>query len=381
MRSIGQRERDAPAPRLTMHIAQIAPLEEAVPPRLYGGTERIVCYLTEALIDLGHEVTLFASGDSATRASLVPIVPQAFRLSRRPTDRAAAGAVLLQKVAQAAASFDVIHCHVDWLHLPVFDRLATPFLTTLHGRLDFPIIREVVTLFPDTPLVSISDDQRRPIPHANWLATIHHGLPADLFRPAGEPEGYLAFLGRMSPEKGPDVAIRLARAAHRPLRIAAKVPHGGQSYFQKRISPLLDGGDVQFLGEIAGKKKAEFLGKAAALLFPINWPEPFGLVLIEAMACGTPCVAFRAGAVSEIIEDGVTGFVVDTEEEALAALGRIHEIDRAGVRRRFEQRFTATRMAQDYVRAYERLARPREWRPSMKEQERVSSEPLARREL
>lgn len=381
MRSIKHREKDALAQHLSMRIAQIAPLAEAVPPRLYGGTERIVCYLTEALIDLGHEVTLFASGDSATRASLVPIVPQAFRLSRRATDRAAACTVLLQKVAQAAASFDVIHCHVDWLHLPAFDRLATPFLTTLHGRLDFPIIRDVVTLFPDTPFVSISDDQRRPIPHANWLATIHHGLPAELFRPAGEPEGYLAFLGRMSPEKGPDVAIRLAREANRPLRIAAKVPRSGQSYFQRRILPLLDGGDVQFLGEIAGMKKAEFLGKAAALLFPINWPEPFGLVLIEAMACGTPCVAFRAGAVSEIIEDGVTGFVVDTEEEALSALGRIHEIDRAGVRRRFEQRFTATRMAQDYVRAYERLAIPREWRPSVKERERVSSEPLAGREL
>jgi glycosyltransferase involved in cell wall biosynthesis len=341
---------------MIMRIAQIAPLAEAVPPKLYGGTERIVCFLTEALIDLGHEVTLFASGDSKTRASLVPIVPQAFRLSRKAIDYAAACAVLLQKAADSAASFDIIHCHLDWLHLPVFDRLATPVLTTLHGRLDFPIIREIVTLFPDAPFVSISGDQRRPIPDVNWLATIHHGLPANLFRPVAEPEGYLAFLGRISPEKGPDVAIRLARASNRALRIAAKVPRSGQKYFQQQIAPLLEGGDVQFLGEIGGQRKAEFLGKASALLFPINWPEPFGLVLIEAMACGTPCIAFRSGAVSEIIEDGVTGFVVDTEEEALGAIGRIHQIDRAGVRRRFEQRFTAKRMAQDYVRAYEKLA-------------------------
>lgn len=354
---------------LIMRIAQVAPLAEAVPPKLYGGTERIVCFLSEALIDLGHEVTLFASGDSATRASLVPIVPHAFRLSRRPVDHAAACTVLLQKVADVAASFDVIHCHLDWLHLPVFDRLTTPFLTTLHGRLDFPIIREIVTLFPDAPFVSISDDQRRPIPNANWVATIQHGLPADIVRPVFEPEGYLAFLGRISPEKGPEVAIRLARASGRPLRIAAKVPSSGQSYFRERIAPLLEGGDIQFLGEIGGARKAEFLGKASALLFPINWPEPFGLVLIEAMACGTPCIAFRAGAVPEIIEEGVTGFVVDTEEEALRAIGRIHEIDRVGVRRRFEQRFTATLMAQNYARVYETLVGHRAWRPLVKDQE------------
>ena len=338
-----------------MRIAQVAPLSEAVPPKLYGGTERIVSYLTEALVGLGHDVTLFASGDSVTRAKLTAIIPHALRLSHSRVDAAAAHAVLLQTVAQSAARFDIIHCHTDWLHLAVLHERETPFLTTLHGRLDAANLRGLAALFPQAPFVSISDSQRRPLSGLNWVGTVAHGLPEDklAFNPA--PEGYLAFLGRISPEKGADVAIRIARKANLSLRLAAKVPRGEQKYFKRDVQPFVDGEQIRFIGEINDQQKSAFLGNAAALLFPIDWPEPFGLVLIEAMACGTPVVAFGRGAVPEIVENGVSGFVVETADQAVDAIGRIGEIDRAAIRRRFDERFTASRMAAEYVKLYASL--------------------------
>ena len=342
----------------SIRIAQVAPLAEAVPPKLYGGTERIVSYLTEALVHLGHEVTLFASGDSVTRAALVPVTPAALRLARPRLSHGAAHAALLQEVVEAAATFDVIHCHLDWLHLPLFERLGVSFLTTLHGRLDEPGLAMATDRFPEAFFVSISDDQRRPLAAANWIGTVHHGLPPDMLRPRHDQEGYLAFLGRIAPEKGPDVAIRLARAAGMDLCIAAKIPNSEQKYHRERVAPLVDGERIRIVGEINDDRKGDFLGRAAALLFPIDWPEPFGLVMIEAMACGTPVIAFRRGSVAEVVEDGVTGFVVDGEHEALHAIGRLGEIDRARVRQRFEQRFTARRMAEDYLRLYRELIAP-----------------------
>lgn len=338
-----------------MRIAQIAPLEEAVPPERYGGTERIVAYLTDALVDLGHEVTLFASGESRTRGELVPVIRRALRLARPRPNPPAACAMLLERVAAMSDRFDLIHAHVDWLHLPVLRRLGVPFITTFHGRLDLPGLAEAVEAFPDAGFVSISDHQRRPLPRARWLGTVPHGLPLDLLQPTRQQNGYLAFLGRMSAEKGPDVAIRLARRSGLLLRLAAKVPRREQRYFKSQIDPYIDDARIQFVGEIGEERKAKFLGDAKALLFPIDWPEPFGLVLIEAMACGTPVVAFRRGAVPEIVEDGVTGFVVDDEEQAFAALGRLDALDRARIREIFEQRFTARRMADDYVAVYARV--------------------------
>ena len=338
-----------------MRIAQVAPLAESVPPKLYGGTERVVSWLTEELVASGHDVTLFASGDSATSAALVPVWPRATRLSRPPPDPHLVYAALLERLAAMAARFDVIHCHIGWLHLPLLRRLGGPFLTTLHGRLDLPHLATTLESFGDAPFVSISDNQRVPAPGLHWLGTVYHGLPPALLKPSLAANGSLAFLGRMTPDKGPEVAIRLARAAGRRLRIAAKIPRGENRYFKTRIEPLLEGRNVEFLGEVDEAGKQEFLGQAAALLFPIDWPEPFGLVMIEAMACGTPVIALRRGSVPEIIEDGVTGFVVDSEEEALAAIGRVDQLDRRGVRAAFERRFTAGRMAADYVALYERL--------------------------
>ncbi|MBV8753467.1 MAG: glycosyltransferase family 4 protein [Hyphomicrobiales bacterium] len=338
-----------------MRIAQLAPLAESIPPKLYGGTERVVSWLTEELVALGHEVTLFASADSATAARLVPVWPSATRLSRPRPDPLAPIANLLARVAAEADRFDVIHCHVDWVHLPLLQRLAVPFVTTTHGRLDLPYLKHVACTFPDAPFVSISNNQREPLPELNWIATVYHGQPPETCSPSNDRGSYLAFLGRIAPEKGPDAAIKLAAAAGLPLRIAAKVPREGSEYFNKRIKPLMEGNRVEFVGEVGDKDKAEFLRNAAALVFPIDWPEPFGLVMMEAMACGTPTVAYRRGSVPEIIEDGVSGFVVDDESQAVAAIARARELDRREVRAAFERRFTARRMAEEYVRVYRQL--------------------------
>ncbi len=341
-----------------MRIAQIAPLAESVPPKLYGGTERVVAWLVDELVALGHDVTLFASGDSGTRGKLQAVWPRALRLGRPRSDPMAATALLLEAIGRQAGDFDVIHAHIDWLHLPLLTRLGVPFLTTLHGRLDLPGLRDVVGRFPDAPFVSISNDQRGPLPQARWCGTVYHGMPADLLQPKEETGAYLAFLGRLTAEKGPEDAIRIARKAGMPLRIAAKVPRGERGYFKERLEPQVDGKHVQLSGEVNDQTKEKFLAGAAALLFPIDWPEPFGLVMIEAMACGTPVIAFRAGSVPEVIEDGVTGFVVDGEDEAVQAIQRLGEIDRRAVRARFEERFTAGRMARDYVGLYQALGKP-----------------------
>jgi glycosyltransferase involved in cell wall biosynthesis len=340
-----------------MRIAQIAPLAEAVPPKSYGGTERVVSWLTEELVQLGHDVTLFASGDSVTRASLVSVWPRATRLSRPPPDPAAPYAALLEAVADVAPDFDVIHSHIDWLHLPVLRRLRVPFLTTLHGRLDLPHLGLMGERFPGAPFVSISNSQRGPLHNINWLATVHHGLPSDYLQLDNQPKEYLAFLGRISPEKGPETAIRVAQAAGLPLRIAAKIPRAESRYFNETIKPLLDGNRVEFVGEVDDRKKQTFLGGAIALLFPIDWPEPFGLVMIEAMACGTPVIAWPRGSVPEVIDDGETGFIVDSEAEAVTAIDRLHDIDRQRVRDRFDRRFTVRRMAEEYLACYRKLVR------------------------
>jgi glycosyltransferase involved in cell wall biosynthesis len=271
-----------------MRIAQLAPLAESVPPKLYGGTERVVAWLVDELVELGHHVTLFASGDSRTRGELHAVWPRALRLGRKGTDPNAACALLLEAVARRAKDFDVIHAHIEWLPLPLLSRMGVPFLTTMHGRLDLPGLGDVVREYPRAPFVSISDDQRRPLPDANWIATIQHGLPLDVFRTSCEQGSYLAFLGRLTAEKGPEDAIRIARAAQQPLRIAAKIPRGETVYFKKHLEPLIDGKNIHLVGEVDDAKKQPFLAEAAALLFPIDWPEPFGLVMIEAMACGTP---------------------------------------------------------------------------------------------
>jgi glycosyltransferase involved in cell wall biosynthesis len=342
-----------------MRIAQIAPLAESVPPKLYGGTERVVSWLTEELLVLGHEVTLFASGDSVTRAALVPIIPRALRLTRPRPEPFPAYALLLDALAQAASDFDVVHCHTDWLHLPLLDAIEVPHLTTIHNRLDTPDLPPVIKRFAAVPLISISDHHRIPLPSANWLGTVYHGMPVDMLQPRYEPGEYLAFLGRLTKEKGPEVAIALSRASGVPLRMAAKIPRLETRYYKERLQPIIDGQHVQLMGELDDAAKGEFLRRASALLFPIDWPEPFGLVMIEAMACGTPVIAFRRGSVPEVIDDGVTGFIVDNEEQAIAAIHRVRDLDRRKVRATFEQRFTARRMAEDYIRLYQRILRRR----------------------
>ena len=338
-----------------MRIAQIAPLAEAVPPKLYGGTERVVFWLTEQLVEMGHEVTLFASGDSVTSARLVPCSPKALRLDRDRPDPLLVYAAMLSRVADKFSEFDVVHGHTDWIHIPLLDCLRVPFVTTLHGRLDLPVLQTLYrACFAGAPFVSISNAQRIPLAQADWAGTVYHGLPEDLLTPNFNPKGYLAFLGRITPEKGPETAIRLARAAGMPLKIAAKIGRADRTYFKSRVEPLIDGKQVEFVGEIGERQKSEFLGNAAALLFPICWPEPFGLVMIEAMACGTPVIAFPCGSVPEIVEDGVTGFVVEPDA-GLSAIQRIGTLDRRAVRGRFEQRFTAARMAEDYVSIYVKL--------------------------
>ena len=338
-----------------MRIAQVAPLAESVPPKLYGGTERVVNWLIDELVELGHDVTLFASGDSATRAKLVPVWPRALRLGRPRSDPIAAQAALLEAVARQAGEFDVIHAHIDWLHLPLLSRLGVPFLTTLHGRLDLPGLADVVRRFPHAPFVSISEHQRVPLREANWIGTIYHGLPISSLRPSFEPGAYLAFLGRLTPDKGPEVAIRIARAAEMPLRIAAKLPRADTGYFKDKLEPQIDGEHIQLIGEVNDAAKEKFLAGVAALLFPIDWPEPFGLVMIEALACGTPVIAFRSGSVPEVIDEGITGFIVEGEDQAVQAIRRIGALDRRKLRAVFEHRFTAKRMAQEYVRQYEAL--------------------------
>jgi glycosyltransferase involved in cell wall biosynthesis len=338
-----------------MKIAQVAPLTEAVPPKLYGGTERVVAYLTDALVELGHEVTLFASGDSFTKATLAPIWPKALRLDPAVKDPFVPLFMQLETVARRAQEFDVIHAHLDYFGFPLFRRLKTPSITTLHGRLDMPELPLLYSLYDDIPVVSISNSQRVPLPQANYVATVLHGLPQDLLAKGDGRGGYLAFLGRISPEKAPDAAIRIAAKAGIPLKIAAKVDRVDEEYFHTKIEPLLKLGDVEFIGEIREDQKSEFLGNAAGLLFPIAWREPFGLVMIEAMACGTPTIAIENGSVPEVLEDGVTGFIVHNEEEAAQAVRQIGALDRNRIRAEFDRRFTAHRMAQNYLKLYERL--------------------------
>jgi glycosyltransferase involved in cell wall biosynthesis len=341
-----------------MKIAQVAPLIESVPPRLYGGTERVVSYLTEELVRMGHDVTLFASGDSRTSAKLVASVPQALRLNPSVKDWLPYAVLQLEHLRQRIDEFDIVHFHSDYIHLPLARAFAGErAVTTMHGRLDLPDYPLLFTEFSDTPLVSISNHQRKPLPNVNWVGTVYHGLPTGVCEFQPNPKGgYLAFLGRISPEKRPDRAIEIAGRAGMPLRIAAKVDVADREYFKTRIEPLLSQSHVEFIGEITESQKAEFLGNAQALLFPVDWPEPFGLVMIEAMSCGTPCIAWRAGSVPEIVENGVTGWIVDSIEEAVDAVHRLSQLDRHQVRARFEQRFSAERMARDYVQVYRQLA-------------------------
>jgi glycosyltransferase involved in cell wall biosynthesis len=341
-----------------MKIAQIAPLMESVPPRLYGGTERIVFHLTEELVRQGHDVTLFATGDSVTSAKLVPCAQTALRLDPAVRDPVPYYMLMLDRVMQRAHEFDVLHFHIDLFHFPLFRSLAARTVTTLHGRQDLPDLRPFYLGFSDMQLVAISAAQRAQIANANVVATVHHGLPATLHKPIYDPRGgYVAFLGRISPEKRPDRAIAIARAHGVPIKIAAKVDKVDRRYFRDAVEPLHDVPGVEFVGEINEAQKSEFLGEARALLFPIDWPEPFGLVTIEAMACGTPVLAFRHGSVPEIVEDRVTGRIVDTLEEAVIALPEVMALDRRRVRRTFEERFSASRMAKDYVAVYRALRR------------------------
>jgi len=338
-----------------MHIAQVAPLTEAVPPKLYGGTERVVYWITEELVALGHEVTLYASGDSHTSGKLEAVWPRALRLDGAIRDPNALHIMMLEHVRQRAHEFDMLHFHLDYYPFSLFARQPTPFVTTLHGRLDLPEHQPLFATFSTLPVVSISNAQRRPVPHAGWVRTIHHGLPERLLTPKDVKPSYFAFLGRIAPEKGVDRAIHIAKAAGIPIKMAAKVDKVDREYFEEKIKPQIDGTSVEYIGEITDADKSEFLSGAVAVLVPIDWPEPFGLVMIEAMACGTPVIAFNRGSVPEIIEDGVTGFIVEDEQGAIGAAYRLSELSRTRVRACFEDRFTARRMAQDYLAVYRSL--------------------------
>jgi len=349
-----------------MKIALISPLCEAVPPRLYGGTERIVAHLADGLVSLGQDVTLFASADACTKATLVAARECAMRLDPAPLKSdVAAHLAMLHQVRERADEFDVLHFHLDLLQFPFFEHTAQRTLTTLHGRLDIKDLPEVYRRWPRYPLVSISDSQRRPLPFANWIGTVQHGVPIDQYTFSAVQDGYVAFVGRISPEKRPDRAIEIARRAGVPLRIAAKVDAADAAYFKAVVEPLITGPGVEFIGEIPDGPKNELLGRAAALLFPIDWPEPFGLVMIEAMACGTPVIAWDNGAVPEVVDDGVTGFIVRSIDEALAALKRVGTLDRRRVRATFERRFSATTMSKNYLSLYSRLIRPARSSPSV----------------
>lgn len=340
-----------------MRIAQIAPLTEAVPPKLYGGTERVVHWLTEELVALGHDVTLFASGDSHTSARLEATWPKALRLDGAVRDPNALHMVMLERVRRKCddEEFDFLHFHLDYYPFSLFSRQPTPFVTTLHGRLDLPEHQPVFTTFSSIPVVSISNAQRRPVPQANWLRTIHHGLPVNLLTPQPTRPSYLAVLGRIAPEKGVDRAIKIAIRCGIPLKIAAKVDRADQEYYDELIKPMMNHPLVEFIGEISDHEKPDFLSGAIGLLVPIDWPEPFGLVMIEAMACGTPVIAYNRGSVPEIVEDGVTGFIVEDEISAVSSVDRLASLNRANIRKEFETRFTARRMALDYLDAYRDL--------------------------
>ena len=338
-----------------MRIAQVSPLFESVPPKLYGGTERVVSFLTEALVDLGHDVTLFASADSRTRATLVPCAPRSLRLDAGCRDALAWHLAMLEQVVERAPEFDVVHFHLDYLSFPYVRRCAIPHLATMHSRLDVADLQPIFRCFADVPVVSISDAQQTPLPFANWCGTVYHGLPLDLYRFRAKSAGYLAFLGRLSPEKRVDRAVEIARRLDMPLKVAAKIDGKDQEYYERQVKPLFADPRVEFIGEIGEKDKGEFLGNAAALLFPVDWPEPFGLVMIEAMACGTPVVAFRCGSVPEVMQDGVSGYVVDTLDGAVEATAHALELPRKRCRAYFEARFAAPRMASDYLAVYERL--------------------------
>lgn len=338
-----------------MKIAQVAPLFESVPPRTYGGTERVVSYLTEALMAQGHDVTLFASGDSITGARLVPVVERSLRLDPDRPDWTMWHTVMIDRVFEQAEQFDVIHFHIDVLHYPLARRCRTPCLTTMHGRLDLKDLLPLHTHFQTHPLVSISDNQRKPLSKANWCATVHHGLPPTLYRFHERPKDYFAFVGRISPEKRVDRAIEIALACQTPLRIAAKVDPADQAYFEREIRSLLDHPLIDFVGEIGDDEKNDFIGQARALLFPIDWPEPFGLVMIEAFACGTPVISYDCGSVPEVLQHGVTGYIVNSQAQAIEAARHIDRIDRRRCRDAFERRFTAGKMANRYVQVYQSL--------------------------
>jgi glycosyltransferase involved in cell wall biosynthesis len=340
-----------------MRIAQVAPLTEAVPPKLYGGTERVVHWLTEELVGLGHDVTLFASGESRTSAKLQATWPRALRLDGSVRDANALHMVMLENVRRKCddEEFDFLHFHLDYYPFSLFSRQPTPFVTTLHGRLDLPEHQPVFDTFSSIPVISISNSQRRPVPQANWTSTIYHGLPENLLTPLPSSPSYLAVLGRIAPEKRVDRAINVAVRCGIPLKIAAKVDPADQDYYAEVVRPMMDHPLVEYIGEIADHEKSEFLSGALGLLLPIDWPEPFGLVMIEAMACGTPVIAYNRGSVPEIIDEGLTGFIVEDEISAVAAVGRLTGLDRTAVRAQFEARFTARRMALDYLAAYRRL--------------------------
>jgi glycosyltransferase involved in cell wall biosynthesis len=343
-----------------MRIAQIAPLTEAVPPKLYGGTERVIHWLTEELVALGHDITLFASGDSRTSAKLEAGWPRALRLDGAVRDANALHIAMLERVRRQTSDFDFLHFHLDYYPWSLFDRQPTPFLTTLHGRLDLPEHQPVFNTFSKIPVISISNAQRRPVPQANWVRTIHHGLPETLLAPVPAKQDYLAVLGRIAPEKGVDRAIKIATRCGIPLKIAAKVDRADQDYYDELIRPMIEGNSlVEYVGEISDHEKSDFLSGALGLLLPIDWPEPFGLVMIEAMACGTPVIAFNRGSVPEIIDEGLTGFVVEDEISAVAAVGRLPQLSRKAIRKQFETRFTARRMALDYLAAYRGLMEAR----------------------
>ena len=341
-----------------MKIAQISPLMESVPPRLYGGSERIVSYVTDELVRQGHDVTLFASGDSVSSAKLVRCVPMALRLDANVRDPIPYYMLMLDRVREMADEFDILHFHIDQFHFPLFRPIANRTVTTLHGRQDLHDMKPLYVGFSDMPLVSISNSQRKPIPNANFAATVYHGIPLQLLKPNYKPSGdYVAFLGRISPEKRPDRAIRIAQALGVPIKIAAKIDKVDEAYFRETIAPLFNQPGVEYIGEIDERSKSEFLGQASALLFPIDWPEPFGLSMIEAMACGTPVLAFRCGSVPEIVDSGVTGMIVETMDEAIRVLPQVLALDRRAVRQKFEQRFSAARMAKDYAQVYRSLVK------------------------